>query len=70
MVMPDKEEEAISAGGQGICLVPPNPGQGGMLQVDDVICLHHTADQGGTVEQCKAWRECPAQGRGNRGDKG
>ena len=63
MNMPDKEEVAISADGQGICLVPPNPGHGGMLQVDDVICLHHTADQGGTVEQCTGMTgvSCPGQ---------
>ena len=70
MGMPDKAEGAISADGQGSCLVPPNPGQGGMLQVDDVICLHHTADQGGMVEQCTCMAECPIHDRGHRGDKG
>ena len=43
---------------------------GGMPQVDDGICLHHTADPGGAVEQCKAWRERSVLGRGDRGDKG
>ena len=62
MAMPDKEEVAISADGQGICLVPPNPGQGGMLQVDDVICLHHTADRGGTGEQCAAMEDVSCLG--------
>ena len=80
MVVPDKAEVAISVDGQGSCLVPTNPGQGGMLQVDDVICLHHTADQGGTVEQCTGmagvsgpgqkgpWRQ--GQTLARRGDNG
>ena len=78
--MPDKEEVSISADNQGICLVPPNPGHGGMPQVGDVMCLHHTADQGGTGEQCIGmvgvsgpgqrglWRQGLTQAR--RGDSG
>ena len=63
MAMPDKEEVSISADGQGIYLVPPSPGHGGVPQVDDMMCLHHTADQGGMGEQCTgmAGVSCPGQ---------
>ena len=51
MSMPDKEKASIPADGQGACLVPSNPGHGGMPQVDDMICSGLTADQGGAWEQ-------------------
>ena len=60
--------KAISDGGQSS--FRHGARHGSVPQVDDGICLHHTADPGGAVEQCEAWRERPVQGRGDRGDKG
>ena len=54
---------APSGDGQGACLVPSNPGHGGMPQVDDVICSGLTADQGGAWVQYESMAgvSCPGQ---------
>ena len=65
MSMPDKEEPYISADGQRACLVPSNPGHGGMPQVDDVMRSGLAADQGGAWEQYASMTgmSCPGQRR-------
>ena len=67
MAIPDKEEAAYLGGESRHLSCPSNPGawSSDMPQVDDVICLHRTADQGGTGEQYTGVEgmSCPGQRR-------
>ena len=69
MPMPNEERwSRIPDDGQGSRLVPPITEQSVRPQVDDVICLHLTADRSGTGEQCTGVEACLVTDRCDRDD--
>ena len=65
MAMPDKREAPYLGRWSSLASHPSSHGAGSSVrpQVDDVICLHHTADRSGTGEHGTGMEACLVSGR-------
>ena len=65
VAMPDKREASyLGRWSRSLsCSFRHGAKHDGVLQVDDEMCLHHTVDQGGMLEQCTGMARvsCPGQ---------